>query len=1040
MIIIRIPKDIREYKEKFVAGLTARNIFCIFLGVILIAPIIFIGVKLNVPTDMLTWSIIVIAVPIGLIGFYQPDNMPFEKFLASTMRFSASKKQLVFISINAYKDDNPIKPPKESSKIIYKRSIERAVIFAEACENGEKLTLDEADKRLVTVKAKKPKNKNKSQNKKNEKSNKKEEKLKSKADEISAKRIADPYYIFSSKEQKILRKVANLKEKKRVSEVKRKSKPLKTSNKKSKNRRFVKTSLPKSTQDVIPYISDYPNGIFEIKQGVFSKLYIVDDVNYKNAAPEKQIEIFANYAEFLNAFDESTNISIYIDNRVISKNEQENRYFYKMAGDNFDRHRKEYNRIMKMQMGLGRNEMFQTKYIAVTIEADTYEEAESRLRKIDNEIEDGMSRISSSARALSTYERLEILHDKFRKGHEGEFKVDFDYLYEQGISSKDYIAPASILFERKHFLIDDEYYRVMYLNNLPSELADGFFGDFVDNNFPLTAAINISPIEQQDAVKKVVRQRTGMEGNIMQAQKKASKSGYSPELAVSNKLRMAFEEADELYDDITRKSQKMFFTTVMIMFSAPTLEELDKRSQILEGKARRITAQLQPLTCRQSEGVQCCLPMGVPVNLSIDRALTSESTATFIPFSCQELSQKDGFYYGLNSVSRNLIMLNRTLLFTPSGFILGTSGSGKSFAVKREILNVILKDPHTTVIIIDPENEYSDVVKNFGGEVIVISSDGDNHINPMEMNENYGLDEDDTDVSLERKKEKAIRKKSDYIMSIITSMLSTEAGSTLTPQQKTFVDRCVSSCYKEYLKNDFDPAYLPTLRDLQAEFDKNKNQSEEARLVAEGTGYYTDGSMNLFAHKSNVNLKSRIVSFSIRDLGEQLMQIGLLIILDFIWNKMCENNEKNIRTYCYADEIHVLFKNKDSAEFLKQLYKRGRKYGLVITGITQNIEDLLKSDTGRAMVSNSEFLLLLKQAYEDIKILAPMLKIPETQCAELERAAVGSGILKAGVVVLPFRDKFPHESYLYRKMSSNFNERAVESEQDEKDDVGFETL
>jgi len=1025
MITVRIPKDIREYKEKLVAGLTIRNILCLILGAILIAPFIYIGVKFNISMDYLSWGVLIVIIPVGLIGFYKPDNMPFEKYMATAIRFSMTKKQQVFISENKYNRGSSAE--KISPDVAHKRSIERAVIFNEANEAGEHISLKEADSRLITVKIKEKKKNKSSKDKKNERTKKNQDDLKAKADEIQKKRNENPYYIFTKKEQAILRRVANQKEKNRLSEVREKSKSVRTSHKKSKKRRNIKSTLPKSTQDVIPYIADYQNGIFELEKGVFSKLYSVDDVNYKTESEEKQVEIFATYAEFLNAYDENTNISIYIDNRVISKNEQESRIFYKMMEDDFDSHRGEYNKIMKMQMEHGRNEMVQEKYISATIEAETYEEAYSRFIKIDAAVQDGLARLGSSARALTTDERLEILHDKFRKGHEGDFKINFDFIEEQGISSKDYIAPASIYFDRKHFMIDDEYYRVMYLNNLPTELGDYFFPDFVDNNFPLTATINVAPLAQADAIKKVDRQRAGMEMNIIQAQRKALRSGYSAELAISRKLREAYEDSLELNDDLTRKSQKMFFVTVMIMFSAPTLEELEKRAEVLDAKARRITAQLQVLTCRQAEGLRCSLPMGVPAKMGIDRALTSESTASFIPFSCQELSQRDGFYYGLNDISRNLIMLNRTKLTTPSGFLLGTSGSGKSFAVKREMLNVLLKDNYTTILIIDPENEYSTFVKNFGGEVINIAADSDSHINPMEMNADYGLDEDDTEVSLEHKKEKAIRKKSDYIMSLVNCMLSTEAGSTLKPQQKTFIDKCVKSCYAQYLEHDFDPRYLPTLKDLQDEFDKHKESSEEARLVAEGTGYYTKGSMDTFAHLSNVNLNNRVVSFSIRDLGEQLMQIALLIILDFIWNKMCANSEKNIRTYCYVDEIHVLYKNKDSAEFLKQLYKRGRKYGLVITGITQNIEDLLKSDTGRAMVSNSQFLILLKQSHEDVKLLSPMLRMSETQCQALELADVGSGILKAGIAVVPFRDRFPHDSYLYKLMSTNFNERIAQN-------------
>jgi type IV secretory pathway VirB4 component len=335
----------------------------------------------------------------------------------------------------------------------------------------------------------------------------------------------------------------------------------------------------------------------------------------------------------------------------------------------------------------------------------------------------------------------------------------------------------------------------------------------------------------------------------------------------------------------------------------------------------------------------------------------------------------------------------------------------------------------TPLLITDPENEYTPFVEAFGGEVIKISSDSHNYINPMEMAEDYGLDENDDPkkVSLESKKEKAIRKKSEYIMSIVTCMLTSDNGETgLNPQQKTFVDRCVSECYATYLDSGFDREKLPNLKDLQAVFDSHKKESEEARLVAEGTAYYTTGSLDVFSHHSNVNLDNRIVSFNIRDLGKQLMSIGLLIVLDYIWNTMCENSGKNVRTYCYADEVHVLFKNKDSAGYLQQLYKRGRKYGLVITGITQDIGDLLRSEEGCGMVYNSNFLLLLRQASENIKTLSEMLGMSESQCEELRRAPNGSGLLKANTIIVPFRDKFPDDSYLYKLMSTNFNERVKE--------------
>lgn len=463
-----------------------------------------------------------------------------------------------------------------------------------------------------------------------------------------------------------------------------------------------------------------------------------------------------------------------------------------------------------------------------------------------------------------------------------------------------------------------------------------------------------------------------------------------------------------------------------MMVNGKNLDELEEHCKAITSKARKFTCQLQRFDWQQEDAFKLTVPVGMlPKHLSVERALTTESTSIFIPFASQELFQAGGFYYGLNQISRNLILCNRTAMKTPSGFILGSSGSGKSFATKREILNVLLNDDKTSVLVIDPENEYGDFARAFGGTVIGISADSDNYINPLDMSLDYGLDEnDDSNTDISNKKAKALQKKSDYLMSIIECMITVGNSneSIITPQQKTIVDRCVRKCYKEYLQHNFDESYLPTLLSLQDMLDEEKGNSEDARQMAEGVEYYTKGSMNIFSHKTNVAYNNRFVVFNVRDLGSQLKQIALLIVLDFIWNRMITNFQSGIRTYCYVDEIHVLFHNEYSARFLQQLYKRGRKYGLVITGITQNMEDLLRSDMARGMIGNSDFIMMLNQAPEDLKILAPMLHISDAQMSYVSRADAGSGLLFAENTIVPFIDRFPNDSYLYKLMSTRFGE------------------
>jgi type IV secretory pathway VirB4 component len=432
-------------------------------------------------------------------------------------------------------------------------------------------------------------------------------------------------------------------------------------------------------------------------------------------------------------------------------------------------------------------------------------------------------------------------------------------------------------------------------------------------------------------------------------------------------------QAEELLDDMTQKNQRMFFVTITLMVHGNTKDELEENCIILINKARKFTCQLQNLNYQQEDAFKQTLPMGLN-KLYVKRTLTTESTAIFMPFSSQELYEVGGFYYGLNQISRNLILLDRTNMKTPSGFILGSSGSGKSFATKREILNVLLHDNKTRILIIDPDNEYAGFARAFGGEVINISAESTNYINPLDMS--LGYSEEGTDP---------LATKSEYIMSIIENMLSIGSGnsakSTITPTQKTIIDRCLKLCYKEYLDSHFDESKVPTLLELQEEFDREKEISgtEDARQIAEGVEYYTKGSMNIFSHKSNVEYSNRLVVFNIQSLGNQLKAIALLIVMEFCWNSMLKGKSEGQRVYLYVDEIHSLFQNDFSARYLQQFYKRGRKYGLVVTGITQNMEDLLRSEMAKGMIGNSDFIMMLNQAPEDLKVLANMLNISENR-------------------------------------------------------------
>lgn len=1040
MIAVRIPEEIRKYKEKILFGLTARQLITTIIAFAICVPLYWYGKK-YISESILSWVIILIGAGCWSIGYLKINGMPMEKFVFVFIKTEILyPKKRKYLSDNAFRDwqEQAIReemPRTWNEKRKWKKirravSLERAYLMEEAEKEG-KIVRD--DEELITVNENGWKKKKKEKKRKEDKEQKEEKpNLQKLAEEIEEKQKKDPNYICTSKEGKILKKWKGKQVKDRKKEIEAGKKKIQKQSAQMEKRRKVKMTIPKSTQDSIPYIADYEEGMIESTPNKFSKMYQIKDINYKTGKEDEQVMIFCKLGEFLNYFSEDMRFSFCIDNRVISKEEQERKVFVQMEGDSYDRHRKEYNKVLRAQMVAGQNDVQVQKYVTVTIDADTPIEALLKFHKIDAEIITNLRRIGSDGKVLTTTERLEYYHDKYRKGHEGEFQIDYDFLKKQGISSKDYIAPSFINFQSKYIQIDDDYYSCLYLNNLPASLQDEFLVELCDNDFPVTTTMYIEPVAQDKGLKIVRRQLTGIEANKIDAEKRAIRSGYSPE-TIQHSIKDAHRQAETLYDDMMNKNQKMFFVTITLMVHGSTLDELQENCNILMNKARKYTCQLQTLRMQQEEGYKITWPFGyISSEVRVDRALTTESTSIFMPFCNQEIFQPGGYFYGLNQISHNMIIINRKKMKTPSGFILGSSGSGKSFATKQEILNILLNDNESTVLVIDPENEYGDFCRAFGGSVLKISADSDVYINPMDMDLDYGLDEDDDEnLPIKIKKEKAIKKKSDYIMSIVERMISVGGNgdrSTITPQQKTLVDRCVRKTYREYLEHDFDKKYLPTLINLQDEL--NKETGEDGKKVAEAVAYYTYGSMNIFAHHTNVVLDNRLIVFNVRDLGTQLRQIALIIVFDFIWNRMVTNKNKNVRTNAYCDEIHVMFDSYYAAENLKQLYKRGRKYGLCITGITQNVEDMLNSQQARGMISNSDFIMMLNQYSDDLKILAKRLNISETQMGFVTGADEGSGLIFAENVIVPFVNRFPRDSYLYKLMSTKFGEEMTRVEID----------
>ncbi|MGI6144758.1 MAG: VirB4-like conjugal transfer ATPase, CD1110 family [Peptococcia bacterium] len=772
------------------------------------------------------------------------------------------------------------------------------------------------------------------------------------------------------------------------------------SKKNSRNSSFK--MLPKTSQETIPYLMAYDDGVIEIKKGVFSKTIQFFDINYQIARQEDKEDIFIKYCELLNYFNSTVGLQITVINKSINRKTFEDKILLKERGDRFDPYRREYNEMLRHQVNVGKNDIQKEKYITITVTANAVEEARGIFARLENEVIGLIRKLGSHGRVLTIQDRLELLHDIYRHGNEGEFIYEPRINRRKGLMTKDLIAPDSFEFKRDYMLLGNNYARALFIKDLPTFINDGFLSELTDFSFNMLLTINIKPIEPHIALRLINRQITGMEANKIEYQRRSFKGGYL-EPFIPYELRNSLEEAQKLLDEVVNKNQKLFLTNIIITHLADDKEQLDRDTDAITAVGRKYLCQMGVLNYQQEDGLNTVLPLGIN-NIKADRCLTTESAAIFIPFTSQELLQDDGMYYGLNAVSRNLIMFNRKSLKNANGFILGSPGSGKSFSAKREMVNVLL-NTDDDVIIIDPEREYTRLVQNFGGEVVHISAGSKNYINPLDMSIDYS--DDDEPLLL----------KSDFILSLCEVIVGGREG--LNPKEKSIIDRCLKLTYKEYLQ-DFDPEKIPTLKDF---YEIMRRQKElEAENLATALELYTTGNLSVFANKTNINVNNRLICYDIKDLGKQLKTMGMLIVLDAIWNRITFNRDKGKRTWLYMDEIYLLFANEYSANFLFELYKRARKWGAIPTGITQNVEDLLKSELARRMLANSDFILMLNQAPTDRVELAKLLNISATQLSYVTNSDPGQGLLFSGNSIIPFIDKFPQHTQLYRLMTTKVEE------------------
>ena len=771
--------------------------------------------------------------------------------------------------------------------------------------------------------------------------------------------------------------------------------------KKAENREKV----PHTAQDSIPFIKMYPDGICKVTENYYTRTIEYQDINYQLALADDQHAIFDEWCSFLNFFDSSIHFELSFMNKTADEEESRKQIDIPHANDGFDSVRDEYSGMLKNQLSRGNNGIVKKKYVTFGIEASKLSEAKPKLNHIESSICNNFKKMGVSAHSLNGKERLEVMHDMLHLGERHRFRFDWNWLVNSGLSVKDFIAPDSFTFKKnRQFQMGGTYGSMSVLNITASEISDRMLADILDLDSNQIVTMHIHSIDQNEAIKQIKHKITELDRSKIEEQKKAVRAGYDMDIIPSD-LATYGKDAKALLKELQSQNERMFMITFLIMNTGKDETDLENNVFQMASLAQKHNCSLIRLDYQQEQGLMSSLPLAKN-QVKIERVLTTSSTAIFVPFTTQELFQTgDGaLYYGINAVSNNLIMADRKRLKNPNGLILGTPGSGKSFSAKREIANAFLTTDDD-VIICDPEAEYSPLVERFHGQVVKISPSSTQYINPMDINMNYS--EDDSPLAL----------KADFVLSLCELIVGGKEG--LQPVEKTVIDRSIHQIYRKYLDNPV-PENMPLLEDL---YNMLLDQPEpEARRVATALEIYVSGSLNVFNHRTNVELNNRLVCYDIKDLGKQLKKIGMLVVQDQVWGRVTENRAAGKSTRYYIDEMHLLLKEEQTAAYTVEIWKRFRKWGGIPTGLTQNVKDLLASKEVENIFENSDFVYMLNQAAGDRQILAKTLSISPYQLSYVTHSGAGEGLIFYGDVILPFVDKFPTDIELYRIMTTRLSE------------------
>ncbi len=770
--------------------------------------------------------------------------------------------------------------------------------------------------------------------------------------------------------------------------------------------------VPRTAQQSIPFDRMFQDGICRSNHSFYSKTIQFQDINYQLAQQEDKTAIFEEWCGFLNFFDSSVKFELSFMNLSTDTVGFEKNVKIPAKRDGFDDVRDEYSSMLRTQLAQGNNGLTKTKFLTFGIEAESMKQAKPRLIHIQTDLLNNFRKLGVISQVLNGKERLNVMHDMFHLGDQDRFHFEWKWLVESGLSVRDFIAPTSFSFPGgRMFNMGEMYGAMSFLAITASDLSDQLLKDLLDMESSQVVSMHIQSVDQNEAIKTVKHTITELDRSKIEEQKKAVRAGYDMDIIPSD-LAIYGKDAKSLLQELQSQNERMFLVTILIMNLGKTKQELENNVFQASSIAQKHNCNLRRLDFQQEQGLMSSLPLAQNL-IEIQRGLTTSSTAIFVPFTTQELFQdgKEALYYGLNALSNNLIMVDRIMLKNPNGLILGTPGSGKSFSAKREIANAFLVTDDD-VIICDPEAEYSPLVEKLKGQVIKISPVSTQFINPMDVNANYS--EEDNPLAL----------KADFILSLCELVVGGKEG--LQPVEKTVIDRCVHQIYQNYF-HDPKPENMPVLEDLYNVL--LKQEEKEAHHVATALEIYVKGSLNLFNHRTNIDINNRLVCYDIKELGKQLKKLGMLVVQDQVWGRVTANRSSGKSTRYYMDEFHLLLKEEQTAAYSVEIWKRFRKWGGIPTGITQNVKDLLSSREVENIFENSDFIYMLNQASGDRTILAKQLNISPHQLSYVTHSGEGEGLLFYGNVILPFVDHFPTDLELYQIMTTKPREVNVEKEE-----------